>query len=719
MGLSLDLGNLVCHLQLDVDQLKRETTEIKRELEGTNKAMTGFARSMSTTFKAALAYFSFREIIRGFKEVTAIAMEAEKANRIFLSAMGTQAKEAGKWIDQLAASSGRCEDDLRKMSAVMMMTVTGLGVGREDALQMAEGLTKLSVAISTVYHISQEEAFQKVRAGMAGMGRGLQELGIIIKNTNDEQYALDKGWIRSGDTLSESGKAYVRYNKLLDETRDLMKQVAESQNDAWNTGVALDTAWEDMKKTLGTRLLPVVILLKGDLVELFKSTWIQRWVADIVEGVSTVVEAFIWLDHIIRGIGKVQPMPKAYLETARKEYQQITGDVSAFKQILQQGMEGPMGYMELPPKYTAKWQQIIAMYQTKWEKEQSETVETQMRHLKERATALGEAMPSYVYPGNANVPTFVEALLGDSVYPGRNQPNTNVPNAAVPSPRLPPPSREEMTVQLTADQILQTRANMYGQIERMGKEGYEMQKQLIEQERDTYIRNLHEEVTAKAWAMEQMEKLDIEYLKSTDNLANGFKAAGMQIRREMQTWGEKAYEFTMSMAQSFENGLMNMLQNAKNWGDAVKGMLREIVLEAARIAFIQPMTQQLAGSFAGAFGSLGGMLGGGAVASTGVSAGFQSDFGMEGFAEGGIAWRPQIASLAENGPELITPLAKLDSVGLSGASGKEIAAGIKELIYLTRRQKIVQPVVIDRREDMAALMQRDYLRRGKLTRSMR
>lgn len=219
----------------------------------------------------------------------------------------------------------------------------------------------------------------------------------------------------------------------------------------------------------------------------------------------------------------------------------------------------------------------------------------------------------------------------------------------------------------------------------------------------------------EAYKKEQQVLLDIERLKTSDSIANGFKAAGMQIRREIQTWGERAYEFTMSMSQSLENGLMNMLQDTRNWADAMKSMLKEIYFEAIRIAFISPLAKGMAGAFS-TIGSavVGGLFPGPASSNMQVPGinpnqvvdlGSTLNFGsagsnmmFPGHAEGGMAWTPHIAKIAENEPELITPLSKLGGLGGKVTVNVINQSGVplgptKEEQYMMSDERIINVVV--------------------------
>lgn len=106
------------------------------------------------------------------------------------------------------------------------------------------------------------------------------------------------------------------------------------------------------------------------------------------------------------------------------------------------------------------------------------------------------------------------------------------------------------------------------------------------------------------WYEEQVEVLEIEYLQAIGDVVGGFKAAGMQIRREMTTWGERAYEFSMEFRDAFADGLETSLRDADNWKEHMLNMLEEVYWAALRIAFIEPAAAGLAGAFATGAGAL-------------------------------------------------------------------------------------------------------------------
>jgi len=162
-----------------------------------------------------------------------------------------------------------------------------------------------------------------------------------------------------------------------------------------------------------------------------------------------------------------------------------------------------------------------------------------------------------------------------------------------------------------------------GEMGKMTKDVYEGEMAALSELKLEYEKLGMDVKTLTSWYEEQVEVLEIEYLQAVGSLAGGFRAAGTQMRREMKSWGEVAYEFSMELETSIARGLENTLRNFDNWKEQLLRMLEEIYWAALRIAFIEPAAKGLAGAFAGAAGSLLGGGGGGGYPAQGVRYGLQ------------------------------------------------------------------------------------------------
>ena len=183
---------------------------------------------------------------------------------------------------------------------------------------------------------------------------------------------------------------------------------------------------------------------------------------------------------------------------------------------------------------------------------------------------------------------------------------------------LPDPVPDPVAVQTAADtevQIVQqatvditaARARMFGEFDRMTVRAYHGQKALLDQQLADYEKLGIDKLAIDAWYAEQSIKLEIERLKASDRVADGFMAASLQIDREQQTWGERAHDIAMSTRDIWRQGLMDIARDWESMGDVAMDVMEQIYWRSIQTAFVNPAADALtAGLSAGVSGLFGG-----------------------------------------------------------------------------------------------------------------
>jgi len=147
-------------------------------------------------------------------------------------------------------------------------------------------------------------------------------------------------------------------------------------------------------------------------------------------------------------------------------------------------------------------------------------------------------------------------------------------------------------------EILSARADayrdIYGQMGKMTKSAYEAQRQILANMYEDYKKTGVPAEDLDVWYKEKLRVLSIEYMKTSGSMAEGFAAAGMTIRNEIDSWGDKAYRFSMSFRESIAGGLENSMRDFDNWKDHLLNVFEEVYWSAVRIAFLQPAAGVLA-----------------------------------------------------------------------------------------------------------------------------
>ncbi len=260
---------------------------------------------------------------------------------------------------------------------------------------------------------------------------------------------------------------------------------------------------------------------------------------------------------------------------------------------------------------------------------------------------------------------------------------------------------------MSADQIEAYRS-ILSELGPVTKELYEFQKKHVERIAKGYEEQGVNLQLVNRWLEHQNQLLDIAAGK-VGSMTEQLKAAAAELKLQAEQAGGPWYQFAMEVPSLMENGLMRILQAGRSWKEQMKSFIQEVAWEFVRMQAIRPLAQELGQLLPSLVTSIGGSIGAG-----GGNIGNQFDPGpsLGGLAEGGIAWRPTVAALAEKGkPELVTPLDQIDKLGFGGGETKEL---LREILRAIKQKAIVNPVVVDRREDVVTAMSKDVYRRGRL-----
>jgi hypothetical protein len=249
---------------------------------------------------------------------------------------------------------------------------------------------------------------------------------------------------------------------------------------------------------------------------------------------------------------------------------------------------------------------------------------------------------------------------------------------------------------------------MRGQMGKMTKDVYDAELQIINTLREKYEGLGVAKATVDEWYVEQKRLLDLENLSSTGNVLNdtirGFKAAGKQITHEIKSWGERVYEFSLSLQNSIATGLENTMRDFDNWKDHLLDILEEIYWSAIRIAFLDDASKGLATVFTTAAsaisGAVAGQTGGAGMPKVGTVTP-QAGATLAKYQHGGLALSPHVAVVGEV-PEVITPISEIKEI-FGGSQSIQVHLHnegtpqqiTKEQSYLLSDQRIIDVFVND------------------------
>lgn len=219
-----------------------------------------------------------------------MGMDAVESEDLFRISMGDMAAEARAWAKQLADALNLNSYAVRQNVATFNVMFGSMGIGQQAAFDMAKGLTQLSYDLSSFYNLSREDAFQKLQSGISGEVEPLKRLGIVMNETNVEQWALNKGLVAQGQAMSDAQKVVARYGYLLDAASKAQGNLAETIDSPMNKLRGIQDQFSELATEIGMEFLPAISTAL---------TWVSDYgVPAVKEGVSSLKDTWTEMsDH--------------------------------------------------------------------------------------------------------------------------------------------------------------------------------------------------------------------------------------------------------------------------------------------------------------------------------------------------------------------------------------------------------------------------------------
>lgn len=231
-------------LAIDLRQWRQQKPNanaiINQEVEGAGLAAGRAAFLLSGLLGLGRAFVTASQYASNFRE------ELNKITQTFGSSTGT----VMRGIEAMGAQGvGRTA----MMSGVGSMGIELLGSGMSEriATDLAMKLGQRALDVSSLYNISQESALAKFKSGLAGFGRPLKELGVVLTENGIEVEAFASGLWDGRSALSDEVKMQARANVILRETERAEGDYMRTQHELANQYRALEGNVSNLLETLG------------------------------------------------------------------------------------------------------------------------------------------------------------------------------------------------------------------------------------------------------------------------------------------------------------------------------------------------------------------------------------------------------------------------------------------------------------------------------------
>lgn len=197
--------------------------------------------------------------------------------------LGKYAGTAGEYANAVQSALGINSGEFLRNQGTFMTMAQGMGVATDNAYQMSKGLTQLSYDLASFFNISNDEAFEKVKSGLAGEIEPLRALGYDLTNARLQQEAYNLGISKNVSAMTQAEKAMLRYKAIMSQVSWAQNDLARTASSPANQIRILKSQLQTAAQSIGNIFLPMLKAIIPVVVAVVK---VISTLANVIAGIT-------------------------------------------------------------------------------------------------------------------------------------------------------------------------------------------------------------------------------------------------------------------------------------------------------------------------------------------------------------------------------------------------------------------------------------------------
>lgn len=276
------VGQIALELGIDSSQIVNQLTGASNKAA---KQATSIFSGMGKKIAAGLSIAAFTKFTKDCLEVGSNVTEVQNVVDTAFKGLSGSADE---WASNAMTNFGLSELSAKKYMGVFGQMSDAMGITGQAALDMAENVTGLTGDVASFYNLGTDEAYTKLKSIWTGETETLKDLGVVMTQTNLDQYALNNGFGKTTAKMTEQEKVMLRYQYVTSALSNASGDFVKTQDSWANQTRILTLRFEQLKASLG----------KG-FIALF--TPILRGFNSLLAGLQKVADGFATFTQMLTG----------------------------------------------------------------------------------------------------------------------------------------------------------------------------------------------------------------------------------------------------------------------------------------------------------------------------------------------------------------------------------------------------------------------------------
>lgn len=241
-------SDLMVGIGVDLKELTDGFKKASSQMEAFGDKMSNIGQKMSLAITAPLL-LAGRQMIK-------LASDSQEATNKVEVAFGKSADAVKEFASTSLTQFGIAKGSAMDMASTYGDMSTSMGLTQQQAAGLSTSLVGLAADLASFKNIGIDQANTALKGIFTGETESLKTLGIVMTDANLKAYALAKGFKGNTEELTQGEKVLLRYNYVLDNTKNSQGDFARTGGGAANQMRIFGESLKEIGDTFGTIVLP-------------------------------------------------------------------------------------------------------------------------------------------------------------------------------------------------------------------------------------------------------------------------------------------------------------------------------------------------------------------------------------------------------------------------------------------------------------------------------
>lgn len=240
--------------------LKQTGNHLKSVVKHSLNLVGAFGRLITTglgvksLFETLTGYQLDKFFQQGIKE----ALHYIEVLNMFTVVTGDSADSMNAFVDSVQEMYGLDPTNIMEMTSEFYNLASAVGTPIDAARSMSQGLTAVSLNLSSLFDVDINKVSQNLTSGMQGMTRAVRKYGLDLRMATLEQTALAYGLKIDADSTSEANRQALRYLTIVRQSSRATGDFAKTIESPANQLRILKEQFAQLARAIGSFFIPIL-----------------------------------------------------------------------------------------------------------------------------------------------------------------------------------------------------------------------------------------------------------------------------------------------------------------------------------------------------------------------------------------------------------------------------------------------------------------------------